>query len=206
MKSKLVKKLLVGSLAVTMVFGLAACGGDGSSTDASIQTIESYPLENSAVMDGNVPDSTVQPNTGATESVESSEATTVSESSVSELSETEGTDVAVMNGEDSAVLTGIWQLDNVKNDSAVLETLFGSGLEEGNSLELKEDGMFSYYIGIDVGGDGTYEQTEDTVTANVTTYMDQIEEAVQLQVQQEEGQTYLVMDYNGETLYWSQSE
>lgn len=205
MKSKLVKKLLVGSLAMTMAFGLAACGGNGSSTDASIQTIESYPLENSAVMDGNVPDSTVQPNTGALESGESIE-TTVSESNVSELTATEENEVAAMNGQDSAVLTGIWQLDNVKNDSAVLETLFGTGLEEGNSLELKEDGMFSYYIGIDVGGDGIYEQTENTVTANVTTYVDQMEEAVQLQVQQEEGQTYLVMDYNGETLYWSQSE
>ncbi len=205
MKKKVVKRLLVGMMAASITLGMAACGGV-SDQDMTMESEQSGLMDGDMQQTESVPDSTVQTLPGDEATMESDAIIVPGGDGVSNIDEESGQDVAVMNENANMPLAGVWQLDTVKNDSEVLSALFGAGLEEGNSLELKDAGMFSYYIGTDVGGDGIYTATEESISADVTTYMEGVQEQVSLDVVEEEGITYLVMDYNGETLYWSQPE
>lgn len=205
MKKKVVKRLLVGVMAASITLGMAACGGV-SDGDVTMESEQSGLMDGDMQQTESVPDSTVQTLPGDEATTESDAIIVPGGDGVSNVDEESSQDVAVINENTNMPLTGVWQLDTVKNDSEVLSALFGAGLEEGNSLELKDAGMFSYYIGTDVGGDGIYTATEESISADVTTYMEGVQEQVALDVVEEEGITYLVMDYNGETLYWSQPE
>lgn len=205
MKKKVVKRLLVGVMAASITLGMAACGGV-SDGDVTMESEQSGLMDGDMQQTESVPDSTVQTLPGDEAATESDAIIVPGGDGVSNVDEESSQDVAVINENTNMPLTGVWQLDTVKNDSEVLSALFGAGLEEGNSLELKDAGMFSYYIGTDVGGDGIYTATEESISADVTTYMEGVQEQVALDVVEEEGITYLVMDYNGETLYWSKPE
>ncbi len=205
MKKKVVKRLLVGVMAASITLGMAACGGV-SDGDVTMESEQSGLMDGDMQQTESVPDSTVQTLPGDEATTESDAIIVPGGDGVSNVDEESSQDVAVINENTNMPLTGVWQLDTVKNDSEVLSALFGAGLEEGNSLELKDAGMFSYYIGTDVGGDGIYTATEESISADVTTYMEGVQEQVALDVVEEEGITYLVMDYNGETLYWSKPE
>lgn len=113
------------------------------------------------------------------------------------------------------VMVGSWVLDmdeteqNLKQYGSMQE-LFGTGLSEGTSLNIKEDGSMDYYIGIGVGGEGTWQITaENTITAEVTPYEghgeNETEELVITRTDRN-GKTYVTMPLFEETIYWKAAD
>lgn len=104
---------------------------------------------------------------------------------------------------------GTWQLDGQRTNESLtayasLQEMFGTGLSTyGASMEINEDHSFSYYIGAGIGGEGQWELEENTLRALVTPYMEEGESQLLLTPATEEEETFLTMDFDGETLYWS---
>lgn len=106
---------------------------------------------------------------------------------------------------------GSWTLDGDKTEKnglkqyGSLTEMFGTGLQMGDSLEISESGAINYYIGIGIGGTGQCEIEGDTITADITPYEDlgDAQKILELNMVTEDGKPYLVMEYDGETLYWS---
>lgn len=86
--------------------------------------------------------------------------------------------------------------------------MFGTGLSHGSKMVIEENGAFHFYIGIGVGGDGRHRFDEKGFTASVTPFEGQGKETMNYRlVMEESGHVkYLVMDYDGELLYWTKSD
>ena len=80
----------------------------------------------------------------------------------------------VQNKSDLDDLVGIWVLDSEttnKNNDRSLSYMYGSGLTHyGADLEIDENGNFSFYIGIGLGGEGVYSIENDHLNYNINTY------------------------------------
>ena len=109
---------------------------------------------------------------------------------------------------------GTWSLDtakteqNLQNHTSLVE-MFGTGLGSyGASIEISEDGSFSYFIGIGVGGSGQCEKDGKGIHVSITPFQDtgDYEKDLYLKNNREtvSGQetAYLVMRYGQEELYW----
>ncbi len=107
---------------------------------------------------------------------------------------------------------GLWRLDGPKTaqmlqEGWTLQTMFGSGLQQfGASMEIKEDGSFSYSIGIGLGGTGQLTAEDNGFSVTITPYESHSDE---LEVQHLRAETdsdvfYLIMDnyMEGNDLYW----
>lgn len=81
---------------------------------------------------------------------------------------------AVQNKSDLDDLVGIWVLDSEttnKNNDRSLSYMYGSGLTHyGADLEIDENGSFSFYIGIGLGGEGVCSIENDHLNYNINTY------------------------------------
>ena len=137
------------------------------------------------------------------------------ETSASEALQTETETQAPVNVESEseqeslAGIAGEWQLDGAKTGEnlknyASLQEMFGTGIKEGASLKIDEQGMLEYYIGIGRGGTGQCESAKDGLTVEITPYEPHSEEpeTLTLRVAQEADQTWLIMKLDGEDLYW----
>ena len=98
-------------------------------------------------------------------------------------------------------LTGPWQLDNEKNILAAFPNSFPAYAEFGASMEIKDDGKISWYIGAE-GGAGAYTQGGNTLTADIVTDVGQQEVTVLFHMISNGEATQLEMEYNGTTVYW----
>lgn len=98
-------------------------------------------------------------------------------------------------------LTGPWQLDNEKNNLAAFPNSFPAYAEFSASMEIKDDGKISWYIGAE-GGAGAYTQGGNTLTADIVTDVGQQEVIVLFHIISNGEATQLEMEYNGTTVYW----
>lgn len=100
---------------------------------------------------------------------------------------------------------GVWTVDvqktNASNDES-LRYYFGSGISYGYKMELREDGTASWYIGIENGGNGTYDFSGSSGTLLYTSYEEDNNIILELNVVEENGITYIVMNFDDYKLYW----
>lgn len=106
--------------------------------------------------------------------------------------------------------TGTWRMDTVKTEHnlqnhASLMEMFGSGLGAyGASIEISEDGSFSYFIGIGTGGSGQCEKDGEGIHVSITPFQDtgDYEKDLYLETVTDQETAYLFMRYGQEDLYW----
>ena len=96
-------------------------------------------------------------------------------------------------------LAGEWTLAMDKMaDADQLFTLFGSGLHTvGAGLTLRPDGTLTYNLGYN-GGDGTYTQDGDRITATVTDWAEGAEHTLAFRVETVEDAAYVVYEFSDE--------
>ncbi len=107
-------------------------------------------------------------------------------------------------------IAGTWRLDAEKTEMnlkehASLSEMFGTGLGTyGSSMEIGEDGSFSYFIGIGIGGSGRWEAAGEGCRISVVPFQDtgDQEEVLYLRASFEQETVYLVLQYDQEDLYW----
>ena len=114
---------------------------------------------------------------------------------------------AVQNKSDLKDFVGIWVLDSVatnKNNDRSLSFMYGSGLTQyGADLEIDENGDFSFYIGIGLGGKGVCSIEDDHLNYNINMYEEN--QNVQDTMLIGKDKKYLVMkdiNDNSYNLYW----
>ncbi len=106
-------------------------------------------------------------------------------------------------------IIGIWTVDVEKTDSAndlSLQYAFGSGIRYGYEMVLNKDGTASWSIGIGNGGEGTYTIQDSAGKLNYIDYEDKTEKTVALSILEESGNDYILMEYDGYTLYWTKKD
>ena len=111
-------------------------------------------------------------------------------------------------------IVGTWKMDGQKTQDGLkdhdysLTALFGTGIQFGSELKVLSDGTISYYIGINRGGEGTWEWSENTIYADITPYVEEgnAERDLTFQAVEEEGELFLVMEYDGENIYWEKAD
>ena len=119
----------------------------------------------------------------------------------------EGDTLTVTDEETSFTLTrcplaGRYVLSPEKNADQwdALYTLFGSSLRDyGAELNLYPDGHMEYYMGL-TGGWGSWEESEGRIQGTVLSYAERNEETVNLRVVEEDGETYLALEYRDEAV------
>lgn len=112
---------------------------------------------------------------------------------------------AAKEGDIKEKLLGEWELDEDKicrENQVNMWDLFGTGIKYGSSMTFAEDGTFSYYIGIGVGGEGTYSIRGSDITYHVAQYEDGSTETGRIVFDESDGQRYLLTYYFEYTLYW----
>ena len=114
---------------------------------------------------------------------------------------------AVQNKSDLKVFVGTWVLDSVatnKNNDRSLSFMYGSGLTQyGADLEIDENGDFSFYIGIGLGGKGVCSIEDDHLNYNINMYEEN--QNVQDTMLIGKDKKYLIMkdiNDNSYNLYW----
>ncbi|MBQ7944276.1 MAG: hypothetical protein IJ326_09475 [Lachnospiraceae bacterium] len=115
--------------------------------------------------------------------------------------------------EDLSPILGTWNLDGLKTDQEMEKTgtdwmyEYGSGGKYGAGATLREDGYFSYYVAIGIGGEGSYVYEDGTVTATVIPYERITEEqTIELYPKSEDGQYYLVLKMDNHEIYLVREE
>lgn len=107
---------------------------------------------------------------------------------------------------------GTWQLDGEKTSQCLeegwsLQIMFGTGIHNGSSVEISEDGSFSYYIGIGNGGTGQLTAEGDGFSVTITPYESHADvlEVLHLRIENDSDKLYLIMDNyrEGNSLYWT---
>lgn len=129
----------------------------------------------------------------------------VDELSAENPSEEKSKEVWEDDGMNLSQLSGVWSVDVEKThgmNSSSLRDEFGSGIKEGNKLEISEAGKFSYYIGIGYGGAGTCAVSDNQIKALIISYEEGVEQEFQISIEEENGKTYLIMDHFGYMLCW----
>ncbi|MCM1282832.1 MAG: hypothetical protein NC180_00600 [Muribaculaceae bacterium] len=99
-----------------------------------------------------------------------------------------------------ADMAGAWRLDFDRVDPS----LFGTGIQYGNDMQITEDGEFSYYIGIGIGGTGECVEEDGAVTVEIEPYenLSPEKEILSLTYHDENSAEYIEMLRYDETLYW----
>lgn len=118
---------------------------------------------------------------------------------------------------EAADYTGTWVLDGAKTKEHLLhhdsmQEMYGTGLSTyGATMEIDSDNHIKYYIGIGIEADGTWSSGNQALQLAVTdrTEGSEVQRVFELQVVEEDGVTYLVMDSgfgesveDAESLYW----
>ena len=104
---------------------------------------------------------------------------------------------------------GTWEADpNVTMEltGKSLMSIYGSGISNGSKLVIGEDGFFSFYIGItqDNQGEGTWKWNGSKFSFTLVSYLTQTEVQGYLTVVSYNGVEYLVMNDQGNDIYWKQ--
>ena len=99
-----------------------------------------------------------------------------------------------------AQLAGNWQIDFDRTDAAI----WGSGVSEGNSMEILETGAFRYAIGVGVGGTGQCAEKDGAMAVEVKPYEPHgsEKEILTLTYGNDTGKETILMDWYGENVYW----
>ena len=111
-------------------------------------------------------------------------------------------------------LAGTWRMNPIKTEAAneiSLQGQFGTGIHEGNEMILSENGDFSYYIGINRGGKGTWRLDKTHITAEFMAYeahsMEEREGMLSVEMDVETGEdgetTIRMTDLDGYIIVWS---
>lgn len=97
-------------------------------------------------------------------------------------------------------MAGVWSIDFDKTD----DSLWGTGIANGNQMEISQTGEFQYFIGIGVGGTGQLVTENGTTTVEIQPYEEHSSEKEILTVSsiEENGEQQIQMDWHGETVYW----
>lgn len=117
---------------------------------------------------------------------------------------------------EAADYTGTWVLDGAKTEEHLLyygsmQEMYGTGLSTyGATMEIGSDNNIKYYIGIGIEADGTWSVGNQALKLEVTDRTEgEVQRVFELQVVEEDGVTYLVMDSgfgekveHAESLYW----
>lgn len=111
------------------------------------------------------------------------------------------------------IILGKWVLDGLKTDRE-MEKIgtawgmeYGSGGKYGAGATLCEDGYFSYYVAIGIGGEGSFVYEDGMVTAKVMPYERITEEqTIELYPKEEDGQNYLVLKMENHEIYLVREE
>lgn len=104
------------------------------------------------------------------------------------------------NSVDSAVLVGTWELDLEKTtlaSGAPIREILGSAYKGGSSMEINADGSFNYCAGF-LGGDGTWQATENGLAYQIATFDEGNVENGELRLEDD----FLIMLYFDYQLCW----
>lgn len=173
------KRILAGYLIGALCLCLAACGNRSEPVHA---------LQETAVETGSIP----------------SEPAQEEPRQIEETEQTEETEQAEENGQECPELVGPWHLDSEKNDLAAFADsldLFPGYGEWGAGMEIRSDGLMSWYIGAE-GWHGDYTLEEGILYARLTSDLDQSVRTWNFRVVTERETAELEMDYNGMTIIW----
>lgn len=105
--------------------------------------------------------------------------------------------------EDTSSFVGDWTVDSERtmdtNGMSMIQ-LFGTAYTEyGSSMEIGEDGAFSYYIGVGIGGDGTWKENDGQFLYEIKTYEDG---AVQTGTLVSDADDFLLMQIDEYNIWW----
>ncbi len=113
---------------------------------------------------------------------------------------------------------GSWRLAGVKTEEHLaehesLQSIWGTGIHYGSSMEIGEDGSFSFGIAIHYGGSGTVSEENGVLSASIIPYALEYgkdtagtPDALVITPVEEDGILYLTTPYSGETMYWERAE
>ena len=105
----------------------------------------------------------------------------------------------------SVDLTGPWHLDSEKNDLALFENsleLFPGYGEWGASMEIRSNGLMSWYIGAE-SWHGNYAVDGETLHAQLTSDLEQVVLPWDFRIVAEDETLMLEMDYKDMTIFWT---
>lgn len=105
---------------------------------------------------------------------------------------------------------GTWEADaNVTMELTgnSLMSIYGSGIKYGSEIIIREDGFFSFYIGItgDNQGEGTWTWNGNGFDYTLASFLNQAEVQGDLTIVPYNGTDYLVMNDRGKDIYWRQT-
>lgn len=105
---------------------------------------------------------------------------------------------------------GTWEADaNVTMELTgnSLMSIYGSGIKYGSEIIIREDGFFSFYIGItgDNQGEGTWTWNGNGFDYTLASFLNQTEVQGCLTVLSYNGVDYLVMNDQGADIYWKRN-
>ena len=98
-------------------------------------------------------------------------------------------------------LAGSWHLDSQRNDLTTFGDIFPCYAEFGAEMGIKENGQIYWYIGAE-GGSGTYTQNGNVLTVDFVSDVNQQPVTLIIDMILDNETTYLVMEYNGDSIYW----
>ena len=101
----------------------------------------------------------------------------------------------------SVELVGPWHLGGEKNDLAAFADRFPGYAEWGASMEIRSDGLMSWYIGAE-GWHGNYVRDQEMLHAELGSDLEQLVLPWDFRIVTEKETTMLEMDYEDMTVYW----
>ncbi len=103
-------------------------------------------------------------------------------------------------------LIGEWEHDETKTYESTGKSmwdLYGSSIRYGSTMIFEVNGSFSYAIGIDSGGTGTFSVVDDkSISYDITTYRAEDTEKGIITIENDGNQLFLVMNYYDNKVYW----
>ena len=105
---------------------------------------------------------------------------------------------------------GTWEADpnaTMELTGNSLMSVYGSGIKYGSEIIIREDGFFSFYIGItaDNQGEGSWTWNGNGFDYTLTSTLNQAEVQGDLTIVPYNGTDYLVMNDRGKDIYWRQT-
>ena len=102
----------------------------------------------------------------------------------------------------SVEVVGPWHLDGEKNDLAAFSDRFPGYAEWGASMEIRSDGLMSWYIGAE-GWHGDYVRDQETLHAELGSDLEQLVLPWDFRIVTEKETAMLEMGYEDMTVYWT---
>ena len=102
----------------------------------------------------------------------------------------------------SVEVVGPWHLDGEKNDLAAFSDRFPGYAEWGASMEIRSDGLMSWYIGAE-GWHGNYVRDQETLHAELGSDLEQLVLPWDFRIVTEKETAMLEMGYEDMTVYWT---